>query len=145
SGARRGFLMMLATAYQDVRGGYYIFKQLRDAQQALWATALARAVDAGDADVRRACELALKGIPTRVSDFYMRAHYVLNRLNGTRCRLVTLHNMHGVNTGLLSLPSAPFAQPSKFREWLLDNITGATWSAGERELNALQADIARDV
>ena len=141
----RGFLSLLAKKYLDVKGGYYICKKLQQKQDDLWHTYSDKASNTGDADLKRACEIALKGIPERVSDFFMRAHYVLRKLDGTRVRLVTLHNIHGVKTGLVPLPSTPFAQPSKFREWLLDNISGAAWSAGERELNALQSDIGRDV
>lgn len=141
----RGFLMMLAKNYLSLNGGYYIFKKLSDAQLERWQTFMEKATNLADMDMKRACEIALKGVPQRISDFYMKAHYVLVKLNGTRVRLVTLHNIHGAKTGLITLPSTPFSQPSKFREWLLDSISGATWIAGERELNALQSDIARDV
>lgn len=56
-----------------------------------------------------------------------------------------LHNIHGVSTPLVSLPSGAFAQPSKFREWLLNNIAGASWEAGERELQRLHADLGKEV
>ena len=141
----RGFLMMLAKNYLDLNGGYYIFKKLSDKQFERWQIFADKANNLADTDMKRACEIVLKGVPQRVSDFFMKAHYVLVKLNGTRVRLVTLHNIHGAKTGLITLPSTPFSQPSKFREWLLDSISGATWSAGERELNALQSDIARDV
>jgi hypothetical protein len=145
TGKMRGFLMLLAGKYQEARGGYYVLKPLSERPQASWQEQMIEAADRGDAEVKRACELALRGIPERISDFYIRAHYVISRLNGTRCRLVTIHSMHGVTSKLLSLPSAPFSQPSKFREWLLDNISSATWAAGERELNALQFDVGRAV
>lgn len=141
----RMFLIGLAQKYQDLRGGYYILKQFKEEKQERWMGYLGAAQDEDDTELKRVCELVLKGIPQRITDFYMRAHYVLNRVNGTRHRLVTLHNLHGVNTDLIPLPSSAFASPQKFREWLLDSITGATWSAGERELNALQEDIAREV
>jgi hypothetical protein len=143
--AQRGFLITLAKKYIDLKGGYYVMKPLQEKSQDRWNKLLAQASDDGDVEVKRACEIALKGIPERVSDFHMKPHYVLKRLNGTRERLVTLHSIHGVNTPLLALPSAPFAQPSKFREWLLNNITAGMWRAGERELNDLQADVGREV
>jgi hypothetical protein len=148
----RGFLMMLAKRYQSVKGGYYILKPLREPQMLKWTELLSRAADHADVDVKRACELVLNGptgngggIPERISDFYMEAHYVLNRLNGTRDRLVKLYNIDGARTDLVALPSAMFAQPSKFREWLLNNIAGASWRAGERELQDLHADMGREV
>lgn len=141
----RGFLVTLAKAYQDLKGGYYTFRPLREDAADRWLGYLQHARSNEDVEVSRACEVALQGIPQRCSDFHLRAHYVLNRLNGTRERVVSLHNIHGANSPLVSLPSAPFAQPSKFREWLLNNISGATWRAGERELNDLQADVAREV
>lgn len=139
------WLLACASAYQDLKGGYYTFKALREDKVEQWREQLERARERNQQDVVRVCEVALKGMPQRISDFYIKPHYVLNRLNGTRERLVTLHNLHGVHSRLLALPSAAFAQPSKFREWLLNSITGATWSAGERELNALQEDIGRRV
>lgn len=141
----RNFLGLLAKKYGELKGGYYTFKRLQAAQDVVWHGYMDKAANTSDADLRRACEIALKGIPERVSDFYMKAHYVLVKLDGTRERLVSLHNIHGVKTGLKVLPSEPFSQPSKFRHWLLNNISGATWKAGERELNDLQSDIARDV
>jgi hypothetical protein len=53
--------------------------------------------------------------------------------------------MHGPVSELFPLTASAFAQPSKFRECLLNNCDGATWRAGERELNDLQADVTRDV
>jgi len=80
-----------------------------------------------------------------VSDFYLKAQYVLKKANGERERIVSIHNVHGASAHLLALPSEAFAQPLKFRKWLLDNCPGATWFAGERELNALQANVAAHV
>ena len=141
----RNFLSMLAKKYQELKGGYYVCRRLQQKADEVWHGYLDKAANTSDADLKRACEIALKGVPERVSDFYMKAHYVLVKLNGTRVRLVSLHSVHGAKTGLIPLPSIPFSQPSKFREWLLDNISVATWKAGERELNDLQGDNGRDV
>ena len=141
----RGFLHLLAKQYADLKGGYYVFKPIKDKNLEEWQALKVRAADSAAKDVERACDLALQGVPQRISDFYLKAHYVLKRGDGTRQRLVTLHNIHGVSSGLLALPSEPFSAPTKFRHWLLDNIAGATWKAGERELNDLQADVAGDV
>jgi len=141
----RGFLSMLAKRYMKLKDRYYIFKKLSPKLEEQWLANSEKASSQSDSDLKRACEIVLKGLPEAVSDFHLKAAYVLNKLNGKMVRLVTIHNVHGVKTKLVALESAPFAQPSKFREWLLDNCSGATWKAGERELNDLQEDIARDV
>ena len=139
----RGFMVILAKEYLKVQGGYYTLRPLTDKQQPAWLEAYENAGD--DIEVRRACEIALKGIPMRVSDFYLKPHYVLNRLGKTRNRVVTIHNMHGADSGMVELPSSDFAQPSKFREWLLDKSPGAAWCAGERELQKLHMDLDREL
>lgn len=146
------FLALLAKRYQDLKGGYYIYKKLTEKLQADWEGYLNRASEDSDSDLKRACELVLRagvkktgGMPERISDFYMKAHYCLVKTTGARIRLVSLHNIHGVRTKTVQMPSEAFAQPSKFREWLLNSISGATWLAGERELQAMQADIAKDL
>lgn len=141
----RNFLSMQAKQYLTTRGGYYIFKPLKEETIEKWAQERDKAQERDDLDVVRICEVAMKGVPNRISDFHFKPHYVLCKANGTRSRLVTIHNVHGVNTKMLSMPSSAFAQPSKFREWLLDSCSGATWSAGERELNRLQNDFSREV
>ena len=141
----RDFLSGLAKKYQNTRGGYYILKPLKEETLDKWSAEKEKANRRDDPEVARICEVAARGMPERISDFYFKAHYVLRKADGHRHRLVTIHNLHGVNTPLMAMPSSAFAQPSKFREWLLDVCTGATWSAGERELNKLQADFAREV
>jgi hypothetical protein len=141
----RGYWIMLAKKYQTLRHGYYIFKPLREVQMLEWQELLSTANDHADIEVKRACEVALLGVPERISDFWLEAHYVLNRLNGTRDRLVTIHSIHGAVSRLVPLPSSAFARPTEFREWLMNNIGGASWQAGERELQKLHADMAREV
>ena len=141
----RGFISALAKKYQETRGGYYILKPLKEETADKWAMEKEKANRRDDVDVARICEVVSRGVPERISDFHFKAHYVLRKADGHRHRLVTIHNLHGVNTPLLAMPSNAFAQPSKFREWLLDVCTGATWAAGERELNKLQADFSREV
>jgi len=140
-----GFLHLLAKKYQDTKGRYYVLKPLSEKVHDNWAGCLKKAAERDDVEVKRACEVALAGVPQWVSDFRMRAHYVLNRLDGTRERIVTLRNVHGVESRVVALTSDAFAQPSRYREWLLNQISGATWKAGERELNDLQADVAHEV
>jgi hypothetical protein len=139
----RSFLLLLAKAYLETKGGYYIFKALRDEEK--WNEHLARAAGREDVEVKRACEIAKKGVPERITDFLMEAEFVLRKVNGDRERLVTVRSMHGPVSDLFPLTASAFAQPSKFRECLLNRCDGATWRAGERELNDLQADVTRDV
>lgn len=138
----RYFLINLSKKYLELKGRYYVLKQLSDRKQAQWAKLNETASDNDDIEFKRCCEIALAGIPEPVSDFYLDCKYTLKKLNATRVRLVILKNVHGVESPLVTLPSSAFAQPSKFREWLLDQ-GGYTWRAGERELNDLQADVAR--
>ena len=139
------FLYLLAKQYQDVKGGYYNLKKLTEKNEAVWQLNLQKAAAVSDGDLKRACEIVLKGVPERISDFYLKAQNVLVKASGERVRLVMIHNIHGVKSGLVKLTSEAFASPSKFREWLLNNISGATWRAGERELQALHMDMARDL
>ena len=139
------FLYLLAKQYQDVKGGYYTLKKLTEKNETVWQLNLQKAAAVSDSDLKRACEIVLRGVPERISDFYLKAQNVLVKASGERMRLVTIHNIHGVKSGLVKLNSEAFASPSKFREWLLNNISGATWRAGERELQALHMDMARDL
>ncbi len=140
-----GYLAMLAKQYHAVDGGYYVFKGLKEKTMEGWLLNAEQAGRSGDADLKRACEIVLKGVPNRITDFHLKAHYCLVGTDNLRYRLVSIHNIHGVATKVVPLPSDAFAQPSKFREWLLNNITGAQWRAGERELQALHGDIGRDL
>lgn len=147
-----GYLSLVAQAYQATKGGYYIFKKLTDKKRAEWEGHLEKAKRSGDTDLKRVCELLLYagpekqgGLPQRITDFYMKAHYCILKMTGKRIRLVSLHNIHGIHTKTVQLPSEEFAQPSKFREWLLNSISGGTWRAGERELQAMQEDLGRDL
>ena len=137
-----GFLRMLALKYRDLDGKYYMFKRLTENKQEEWQGVAAQASESEDVDLKRACEVVLKGIPEAVSDFYLECRYELVRADGKRDRLVVLKNIHGRVTKLISLDSTAFAQPSKWREWLL-NQGGFTWTAGEQALQALQLDLAR--
>jgi hypothetical protein len=149
-----GLLHFVAQAYQSTAGRYYILKPLSDKLKEDWKKQLEIARTRNDDRAKRACEIILRGkkslghdghIPEPVSDFHMKAHYVLHRVNGTRLRKVTLHNVHGVNTGLTSMPSEAFGSPVKLRDWLLDNITGASWNGGQNELSGLHEDMGHEV
>jgi hypothetical protein len=141
----RGYLFFLARRYAELKGGYYILRSLREATEEQWKEWLSRAGGRDDVEVKRACELVCKGIPESISDFTMEAMYVLEKVDGTRDRMVRIHNIHGKSSGVLSLPASAFSQPSRLREWLLNSTGCANWRAGERELNDLQMDVGRDV
>lgn len=144
-----GFLFMLAHAYTAVNGRYFKMKPLTERQDLEWQSNLIIARSRSDEDAKRAIEMVLRGkksmntlghIPKAVSDFYLKPQYCLNRINGTRSRMVTMHNVHGLNTGLLSLPSKDFATPVEMRRWLQDSSTGGAWDGGQNELTALHED-----
>jgi hypothetical protein len=59
----RGMLIQLAKKYQELQGGYYIFKALREPQLLKWHEYLTRAHDHADVEVKRACETMLLGLP----------------------------------------------------------------------------------
>lgn len=138
----RAFLFSLAKKHLKLKGRYYVLKDLKDDTLAKWEQYEAKAHSRDDVELKRACEIVLRGIPQHISDFFVKPEFVLVKVNGKRERLLTLHNVHGKSSKLTSLPSAQFAQPSKLREWLLDSLSGSSWAAGERELNRLQADIS---
>lgn len=144
--AERGFLYMLAMKYYDVsKGGYYTFRPLSEKLAITWRGVREKAAAESDTELRRICDLMLndnRGIPQNITDFIVDAHYILVKLNGKRERVISLRNVHGARSPYVSLPSEEFSQPSKLRTWLNDSIAGATWEAGEREMNKLQRDLA---
>ena len=142
---QRWYLHSLAKNYRDVKGGYYILKGLKESNATAWEEARQRAGDRGDAEVKRACELVLKGVPESITDFVVDPMFVLNKGNSIRTRVLRLVSAYGVVKGPEELDSASFAQPSRLREWLHNHSNGATWRAGERELNDLQKDLAREL
>lgn len=151
----RGYLFLLARAYRSTVGGYYSFKRLSEKKEQEWQELLIKAREKENMDAVRACEAVLYGknsattrmggIPNRVSNFYLKPAYVLNKLNGTRDRMVVIHTIDGVRTPLVSLPSEPFGSPVKFREWLLDSCTAAAWHGGQNELTDIHEDMGKTI
>jgi len=141
AGKRLAYLKFLAKQYEGLAGRYYIFKRLSEPKAEEWHGVQLEAGEE-DVDLRRACEVVMKGIPQPVTDFFMRCRYELKRTNGKRSRLVELESVNGVKTGMVELPSDAFAQPAKWREWLL-NQGGFSWTCGEQALQALHVDTAR--
>jgi len=137
----RKFLLLLASKYRELHGRYYIFKPLQEKTQELWEGYRARASARDDVEVKRGAELALKGVPHFISDFYVEPLYVLEKIDGKRERVVRIHNVHGKSTKLLSWPAEAYSSPKPLREWASNSSSCATWGAGERELNLMQYDI----
>ena len=148
-----GFLGLLAKSYQATAGRYYKMKPLTEKAEEFWQELQKTARERGDEDAKRVCDLVLRGrknlkamrrghIPETISDFYFKPHYVLHRTNGTRTRVVTIHNVHGVNTSMVQMSWDEFGSPVKLRDWLHNNITGASWDGGQSELTALHEDMA---
>ncbi len=96
-------------------------------------------------EYKRIVEIAKRGIPHWISDFYIKPHYILKKINGDRERLVTIHNIHGVQSNLVSFPQESFSQPSKFRDWLAKSSPCANWDAGQHEMEMMKMDIGRSV
>jgi hypothetical protein len=126
-------------------------KPFSDQVERFWLDLQQTARKRGDEDVKRACDLVLRGrksmkkfghIPEPISDFYIRPHYVLHRANGTRTRMVTVHSVHGFTTPLVGMPWDEFGSPVKFRDWLHKNTAGAAWDGGQSELTAWHEDLA---
>jgi hypothetical protein len=150
------FLRLLAKAYQCTAGRYYRMKPLTDKTEEFWQELQTTARNRGDEDAMRACSLVLRGrknlkatkhghLPETISDFHFKPHYVLQRVNGTRTRVVTIHNVHGVNTPLLQMSWDDFGSPVKLRDWLHKSMTGAAWDGGQSELTALHEDLAHSL
>jgi len=151
-----GFLSLLAKSYQATAGRYYKMKPLTEKNEEFWQDLQKTARERGDEDAKRACDLVLRGrkslkvmkrghIPETISDFYFRPHYVLHRINGTRTRVLTIHNVHGVNTPMVEMSWDDFGSPVKLRDWLNKSITGAAWDGGQSELTALHEDMAHSL
>lgn len=149
-----GFLYQLATAYNSVVGRYYKMKPLSEEREMGWQKLMGLAREHANEDAKRACEIVLRGkkamnrighMPVPVSDFYLKPQYVLHRVNGKRTRMVTLHNVHGANTELLSLPSKEFTSPTEFRQWVQDVCPGSSWDGGQNELSALNEDFGHEL
>lgn len=143
------YLEWLCRKYRVMGGGYYTITPLRSKSKAEehehyrenWQKRLEFARGGRDQDYTWACEIALQGVPEQFTDFYVRPYYILKKEQGELHRLVRIYNVHGEKTELLDLDKESFSAPKPLRVWL-GGLANVTWGAGERELNALQFDIA---
>lgn len=137
--------MNAAKAWEEVLGGYYQCKGLRDPKEIEWYQGARESANSvRDWDKKWFAELMLKGLPAPVSNFRIDCRFLLHRgdhSNPTIERLVVLENKLGERTKLERMDSESFAAPQKFRIFL-NNRGGYVWRAGERELNDLQQDIS---
>jgi hypothetical protein len=144
----RGHLLALADAYEGLGGGYYMLQEPSEKAALRWKKLLADAKDAGDVELRRMVEVVMKGLPHRISDFRMKPHYKVIRASGKSGRMVSLFSIHGERVEFVELPAEWFAQPVKFRQWLLE-CGGFSWGmgrrAGEIQLQQLHADVNHDL
>jgi len=142
-----GLVEQLAFQYRDTLGGYYLFKTcLTDkSERELWTARLASARKSENWDVAYVAEKLLNGRPVRFTDFVMEASYSIQLVAGEHIdRIVRIQNVSGEVRKRAKLDSESFAQPSKFRKWLLD-MGNFKWGEGEKELNKLQEDMNRDL
>ena len=146
------FLSMLAQSYQSTAGRYYKMKPLTEKMEDIWQGLQKTARERGDEDAKRACDMVLRGrkslkamkrghIPETISDFYLRPHYVLHRSNGSRTRIVSIHNIHGDTSTMVEIPTEELGSPVKLRDCLHQKINGAAWDGGQAELTALHEDL----
>jgi hypothetical protein len=143
-------LIKLAEQYTDTKNWYYTLKPLSDGAQARsmkrQQTERLKSEDDRNLDLIWFCELRLKGIPTRVANFRMEVYYTLIRADGKRDRIVEIITEKGERSGKVRLDAESFSSPSGragFRVWQANRGNGC-WQAGERELQALQLDVAHD-
>jgi hypothetical protein len=141
----------LAAQYRETKGWYYTLKDLKDGARSRWMRLQQKEnekpFEDRNHDLIWFCELRLKGIPTRVANFRMECFHTLVRVDGKRDRVVQIVTERGERSKQLRLDSESFSTPSGragFRVWLANNGNGC-WKAGERELQALQLDVAHDV
>lgn len=147
-GAVRGYLLHLADAYGKLGGGYYVMRPLSEKRQEKWEKLLSEARDAEDVELRRVCELAAKGTPERITDFFLDPHYMVRSEDGSTARIVSLVSVYGGRKQTVQLPGEWFSQPVKFRQWLLEQggySFGMGSRGGEIQLQCLQADLNREL
>jgi hypothetical protein len=138
--AARAFLRHLGDKYNELPGRYYVFHELHEAKREMWKEYKARAAARDDVEVKRACEIVLRGVPAWVSDFYVDPLFVLEKVDGTRDRVVRVHTLQGRVTPRLYWPAEAYSAPNPFRIWLA-NAASVTWGRGITEQTKLQYDM----
>lgn len=130
----------LAKIYRETSGRYYNLKPLKDVTREKWEVARGLAWGSQNLDLAWVCQTVLKGFPKVISDFNMKGHFVLVRLDGKRSRIVQLRNVHGEMCDLVPLDAKSLTRPTEFREWL-HNCGNYSWKGNETDLQNLHEDM----
>ena len=138
----RGLLVNLAEQYRQTKGRYYILKPLSDKKAALVEKEMERAHHHNHGEYERLLRLLKDGVPKVVSNFTIKWHYMVRRVTGEHDRLVTLYNVWGESSGMVSLSAHSFSAPKDWQNWI-NARGGFAWHAGTTELQALNEDGAR--
>ena len=135
----RRTLRALAASYGKMDGRYYEMIPLGDKPKEYWEGLLSKARTNEDAEVVRAERLMLAGWPKKASSFVIEKLFTLINQNGDQDRVVNVIPVFGEPSGPIRLPWANFAQPVKFREWIIKKM-GCAFHAGEKALSMMQED-----
>ena len=137
------FVARVANAYGELKRCYYTLPGLKHAtpnqrdnnpQPHLfdhWVNKLEAARCAKEHEVTWAIETVLKGIPKRISSFYVDPQYSLMKPNGDYVRVVEVIGMTG-HEWIVEAEAADYKSPEKLRE-LLNRRAGGSWLAGSNE------------
>lgn len=101
----------------------------------------ANAVLAQEHALTWAAELALKGVPKRVSTFIVEPLYSLRDADGKYTRAILVLSDTGKVFGPLQMEGVDYSGPKALREFL-NTRAGGSWMAGERELQVAMTDWA---
>lgn len=86
----------------------------------------------------------IAGVPMPISNFALRCKFKLISADGRMEYLVTVRNIHKERTEQhVRIDGATLARLSEFRRWCLETVSG-TWHGGEKDLQALTADMQAD-
>jgi hypothetical protein len=138
----RSYLRVMAHVYRETVGCYYVCRPLADKERDYWQQLQAKAHGRDDVELRRACEMVLRGgMPEVVSDFVMEPLFALRKFESPAYELlVRIHSVHGKVFGPLVLPPESFCAPKEYRRWLMTVCPGAAWMIGERPLQLKHRD-----
>lgn len=105
-----------------------------------WRARLRVARELHDHRLAWMCEIALRGRPVRLSNFYIRPLHTLLKVDGTRTRVFeVLTPTRAVPLGPVEMEGEDYSSPSHLRKFLNSRATGV-WHAGERQLQLVVED-----
>ncbi len=138
----------VSEAYRNCIGCYYILKSvLKDRKDREWWQAKLESAQKlgrtdGEWDAAFAIERVLEGSPFPVSDFTLTPMYSVQRGPKINRRVLLRGRLGAERIAMLDAES--LSQPTKFRVWLA-NQGGFSWSTGQQELDALMAQMNREL